>query len=361
MKFVRHIQTPLNAESKLKRLVSLLLAGMAMAGVSAAHARDLTVVSWGGNFQDAQREIDFKPFEKMLGKPVLDQSWDGGIGVIQAKLKAGVPNWDVVEVESEDLGQGCDDGLFEKMDWAQLGGKSNFIPAAVSECGVGTMVWSTGLSYDANVLKNGPTSWADFWNTQKFPGKRALRKGPKYTLEFALMADGVAPKDVYKVLATPAGVDRAFKKLDQLKSNIIWWDAGAVPLQLLASGQVVMTAAYNGRITGIDRSDNRNFKFVFPGSISAVDSWVILKGSPNKADAMKFIAYASRPEVQAKLPQYIAYGMTNVKAQALVPAKYAADLPTAPENQAGAITLNADFWTDNIGPLTQRFNAWLAQ
>ncbi|GGC64811.1 MULTISPECIES: ABC transporter substrate-binding protein [Paraburkholderia] len=337
------------------------MAGALLSAVSVAQARDLTVVSWGGNFQDAQREINFKPFQQILGKPVLDQSWDGGIGVIQAKLKAGEPNWDVVEVESEDLGQGCSDGLFEKLDWTALGGKKSFIPTAVSDCGVGTMVWSTGLSYDANVLKSAPTSWADFWDTKKFPGKRALRKGPKYTLEFALMADGVAPKDVYKVLSTPAGVDRAFKKLDQLKGDLIWWDAGAASLQLLASGQVVMTAAYNGRITGIDRSEKKNFKFVFPGSIYAVDSWVILKGSPNKADAMKFIAYASKPDVQAKLPQYIAYGMTNTKAQALVPPQYAAELPTATENMKSAVPLDADFWTDNIGPLTQRFNAWLAK
>ncbi|WP_408585474.1 ABC transporter substrate-binding protein [Paraburkholderia bannensis] len=342
-------------------LAGCCVAGALVSAASLASARDLTVVSWGGNFQDAQREINFKPFQQELGKPVLDQSWDGGIGVIQAKLKAGVPNWDVVEVESEDLGQGCSDGLFEKLDWSQMGGKKSFIPTAVSDCGVGTMVWSTGLAYDGKALKNGPTSWADFWDTKKFPGKRALRKGPKYTLEFALMADGVAPKDVYKVLGTPAGVDRAFKKLDQLKGDIIWWDAGATPLQLLASGQVVMTAAYNGRITGIDRSEKKDFKFVFPGSIYAVDSWVVLKGSPNKADAMKFIAYASKPEVQAKLPQYIAYGMTNVKAQALVPAQYAADLPTAPENMKSSIALDADFWTDNVGPLTQRFNAWLAK
>ncbi|WP_244107565.1 ABC transporter substrate-binding protein [Burkholderia anthina] len=348
-------------ESKLKLLASCCVAGALLSAVSIAQARDLTVVSWGGNFQDAQREINFKPFQDVLGKPVLDQSWDGGIGVIQAKLKAGEPNWDVVEVESEDLGQGCSDGLFEKLDWTQLGGKKSFIPAAVSDCGVGTMVWSTGLAYDGKALKNGPTSWADFWDTKKFPGKRALRKGPKYTLEFALMADGVAPKDVYKVLGTPAGVDRAFKKLDQLKSDIIWWDAGATPLQLLASGQVTMTAAYNGRITGIDRSEKKDFKFVFPGSIYAVDSWVVLKGSPNKADAMKFIAYASKPDVQAKLPQYIAYGMTNTKAQALVPAQYASELPTAPENMKSSIALDADFWTDNVGPLTQRFNAWLAK
>src|SRR5690606_10178398 len=134
---------------------------------------------------------------------------------------------------------------------------------------------------------------------------------PKYALEFALMADGVAAKDVYDVLSQPEGVDRAFKKLDELKPNLIWWDAGAQPLQLLSSGQVAMTASYNGRISGINKSEGKHFGFVFPGSIYAIDSWVILKDSPNKDEAMDFIAFASKAENMAKLPQYIAYGLPN--------------------------------------------------
>ncbi len=340
---------------------SLIACSMIASSASVAVARDLTVVSWGGNFQDAQRKIFFEPFSKELGKPVLDESWDGGYGVLQAKVKAGVPNWDVVEVESEELALGCADGIYEKIDFDKLGGKDKFLPAAVSDCGVGNIVWSTGISYDKDKLKEEPKSWADFWDVEKFPGKRGLRKGPKYALEFALMADGVAPQDVYDVLSEPEGVDRAFKKLDELKPDMIWWDAGAQPLQLLSSGQVVMTAAYNGRISGINRSEGKHFGFVFPGSIYAIDSWVVLKDSPNKDDAMNFIAFASKAENMANLPQYIAYGLPNVDAGKLVPAEYQPELPTSPDNLKDAIPLNVDFWTDNLESLTQRFNAWLAQ
>jgi putative spermidine/putrescine transport system substrate-binding protein len=340
---------------------SLIACSMIASSASVAAARDLTVVSWGGNFQDAQRKIFFEPFSKEIGKPVLDESWDGGYGVLQAKIKAGVPNWDVVEVESEELALGCADGIYEKIDWDKLGGKDKFLPAAVSDCGVGNIVWSTGISYDKDKLKEEPKTWADFWDVNKFPGKRGLRKGPKYALEFALMADGVAAKDVYDVLSTPEGVDRAFKKLDELKPNLIWWDAGAQPLQLLSSGQVAMTASYNGRITGINQSEGKHFGFVFPGSIYAIDSWVVLKGSPNTDAAMNFIDFASKAENMAKLPQYIAYGLPNVDAGKLVPAEYQPELPTSPENLEGAIPLDVDFWTDNLESLTQRFNAWLAQ
>ncbi|MBN9047198.1 MAG: ABC transporter substrate-binding protein [Rhizobiales bacterium] len=347
------------------KLARLALFGGLLATAAAfavpASARDLTVVSWGGNYQDAQREIYFKPFEKKTGKPLLEESWDGGYGVIQAKVKAGNPNWDVVQVEAEELALGCADGLYEKIDWSKLGGKDKFLKSAVSDCGVGAIVWSTAIAYNGDKLKDGPKSWADFWDVKKFPGKRSLRKGAKYTLEFALMADGVPKEKVYDVLSTPEGVDRAFKKLDELKPYIVWWEAGAQPLQLLASGEVVMASAYNGRITAIDRDEKRNFKVVWPGSIYAVDSWVILKNAANKDAGMDFIAFASEADNQVKLPKYIAYGLPNKEAASKVPAEYAADLPTAPENLKEGIPLDVDFWIDNSEELTKRFNAWLAQ
>lgn len=340
---------------------TIIASTVLMTGGFSAQARDLTVVSWGGNFQDAQRKIFFEPFAAAIGKPVLDESWDGGYGVLQAKVKAGVPNWDVVEVEAEELALGCADGIYEKLDWDKLGGKDAYLPAAVSDCGIGNIVWSTGLSYDGEKLAEGPKTWADFWDTKKFPGKRGLRKGPKYALEFALMADGVPANKVYEVLSAEGGVDRAFKKLDELKADIIWWDAGAQPLQLLSSGQVVMTSAYNGRISGINRTEGKKFGFVFPGSVYAIDSWVILKDSPNKDAAMDFIAYSSKAENQAKLPEFIAYGLPNLGATKLVPEQFQKELPTTDENISGAIALDVDFWTDNSEELTQRFNAWLAQ
>lgn len=347
--------------SKATILVGSLLVGLLTVGAQTAHARDLTVVSWGGNYQDAQRKIYFQPFSALLGKPVLEESWDGGIGVLTAKVKAGTPNWDVVQVESDELALGCADGLFEKLDWSKLGGKDLFIPSAVNTCGVGAIVWSTGLSYDADRLKTAPTSWGDFWDTKKFPGKRALRRGPKYALEFALLADGVPADKLYAVLETPGGVDRAFKKLDELKSNIIWWDAGAQPLQLLSSGEVVMTAAYNGRISGINKAEGKHFKTVWPGSIYAVDSWVVLKNTENKQVALDFVAFASKAENQVKLPEFIAYGLPNKDAAKAVPVSLAPDLPTFPSNIESAIPLNVDFWVDNSEALTKRFNAWLAR
>lgn len=344
----------------LSALGAGLIAALGLSGAP-AQAQSLTVVSWGGAYQEAQKKIYFEPFAKTKGLKLLDEAWDGGVGVIRAKVQAAQATWDVVQVEAEELVLGCEEGLYEKIDWAKLGGKDKFIPAAVNDCGVGAIVWSTALSYDADKLKEGPRSWADFWNVAKFPGKRSLRGGPKYTLEFALMADGVAVNDVYKVLRTPAGVERAFKKLDEIKSQIVWWKSGAQPIQLLASGEVVMTSAYNGRVSAANRTDKKNFKVVWDGSIYAVDSWVVLKNSANKGASMDYIAFASAPDNQKSLPEYIAYGLTNKAAVAAVDPKYTAELPTTPANIEGAIPIDAAFWVENIDKLTERFNAWAAK
>ena len=340
-----------------------LLLGAALLGAMAggAEARDLTVTSWGGNYQDAQREVYFEPFSKKTGTKLVEDSWNGGVGALRAKVEGGNSNWDVVQVEAEELELGCEEGLFEQLDWSALGGKDKFIPAAVHECGVGAIVWTTLLTYDGARLKDGPKSWADFWNTEKFPGKRGLRRGPKYTLEFALMADGVEPSQVYQTLGTDAGLERAFKKLDQLKSSIVWWEAGAQPQQLLASGEVVMTSAYNARIAAANKSDNRYFRIVWPGGVYAVDSWVILRDSPNKASGMDLIAFMSDPNNQKNLPPKVPYGVTNKAATALVDPAVLPNMPTEPGNLAAGLELDTEFWVANIERLTERFNAWVGQ
>jgi putative spermidine/putrescine transport system substrate-binding protein len=345
-----------------------LLAGAAiggMLGLTATHAapaRDLTIVSWGGSYQDAQRKIYFEPFMSETGIKLVEDSWNGGVGTLRAKVEGGNADWDVVQVEAEELVLGCEEGLFETLDYEKIGGRDAFIPDAVHECGVGTIVWSTALTYDGDKLgDNPPASWADFFNTERFPGKRGLRKGPKYALEFALMGDGVPANEVYDVLGTPEGIDRAFRKLDSIKQDIVWWEAGAQPLQLLASGEVAMTAAYNGRVSAANQSDKRNFRIAWDGNIYAIDSWVILKDSPNQDPAYRFIAFASDPQRQKDLPPLVPYGVTNKAASGLIDPSVLPNVPTAPDNLSAGLAIDADFWVENIEPLTERFNAWVAQ
>jgi putative spermidine/putrescine transport system substrate-binding protein len=216
------------------------------------------------------------------------------------------------------------------------------------------------MAYNSEKLSVAPTGWKDFWDTQKFPGKRSLRKGAKYTLEIALMADGVDYADVYKVLGTKEGVDRAFNKLDQIKTSLQWWEAGAQPMQFLASGDVVMSTAFNGRVFSAQES-GAPVQTVWKGSIYAIDSWAIPKGSKNKAIAEQFIGFSLRPENQKIHTEKLGYGSTNLHTASLLDPTLAARLNTAPANLAQAMPMNSEFWVDHGEELEQRFNAWVAK
>lgn len=348
---------------ELKRVVAVagLLVGAGGIPTQVMAERPLTVVSWGGSVQEIQKQVYFKPFAASTGQQIIDETWNGGLGVIRSKVEAGTDSgWDVVQVESEDLQIGCEEGLYETIDWSKVGGKGNYIDMAVSDCGVGTAVFSVILAYDKNKLSNAPTGWADFFDTKKFPGKRALNQSPKWTLEIALMADGVKPADVYSVLSTPQGVDRAFAKLDTIKNNVIWWKSGAQPSQLLASGEVAMAAAYNGRIDTANRDDKRNFGIVWNGALTAIDSWVILKTSPYKDAAYKYLNFVGRPENQAKYGALVAYGVTSKGANDVIDPKRLADLPTSPEHLKMSVATSDKFWIENFDRLSARFNTWAA-
>ncbi len=338
-----------------------MIALAAVVATGASSARDLTVVGWGGSSQAAQREVFYRAFSAQAGVPVTEDSWSGGLGILRSRVQAGNPTWDLVQVEADEVRIGCEEGLFERVDWAALGGRAAFMPGAYSECGFGFVVWSVGLAYDGSRLQTAPTSWADFWDTQRFPGQRTLRRGPKYTLEIALMADGVPPAEVYNVLRTPAGVDRAFRKLEALRRNIVWWTAGAQPGQLLASGEVTMAAAYTGRMFAARADDNRDFRVVWNGSIYAIDFWTVLRGSQNRDAAMRMMQFIARPENLGRYPTRVAYGITHRQAAAQIDPAVLPTTPTAPDNLAVSLELDVEFWTDNLEELTQRFNAWAAR
>ena len=328
-----------------------------------AQARDLTVAGFGGSSQDAQHKVFLVPFAQQTNIKVLEDTYPGGIGVLRTKGRSGNPEWDIVLVTAEEAVLGCEEGLFEKLDWNRIGPRTDFVPQAYNDCGVGHVVWTTTQIYDGNRFKDGPKSWADFWNLDKFPGKRGMKTGPKYTLEFALMADGVPLKDVYSVLNTPAGVDRAFKKLDRIKSNIVWWTAGAQPQQLLLSGEVALSVGFPSRTGFENHNSGKNFKVVWNESMYAVDFVTMMKGTPNKEAATKLINFWTRPENQSKIPPLSFQSVTNIKANKVAMDNnpdIVSDLPTYPANFSNALPFASDFWVDNIDQLNQRFNAWVA-
>jgi putative spermidine/putrescine transport system substrate-binding protein len=350
----------------------LMTSALVMAGVAAlaltltkpaaAEDKALTVVSWGGAYQASQQEAYIKPFAKETGTKITEEEYNGEIAKIRAMVEAKAVTWDVVDIDTQTALAGCAEGILEPIDYAKIGvDKSKMIGGDQFDCAVPTILYSTIFAYDADKLKDGPKTVADLFDLQKFPGKRALQKNPFINLEWALMADGVATKDLYKVLNTKEGVDRAFKKLDTIKKDVVWWEAGAQTPQLLADGQVVMGSTWNGRIYNAIKNDHKNFVIVWDGQAPDYDLWAIPKGDPRADLAYQFIAFSTKAENQANQTNYISYGPANTEATPHIKPDVLKDLPSAPDNMKNAITVDPQFWADHGEELRDRFNAWLAQ
>jgi putative spermidine/putrescine transport system substrate-binding protein len=339
-----------------KKIIAVSLLG-SIALANQAMAEKITVISYGGASKDAQQVAFYKPFKEHSGTDIVAGEWNGEMAKLKAMVETKSVNWDVLDVEDTDLARGCEEGLFENIDYSKISSKGDLISGAQQECGVGIFVWSNVLAYNPDKLKEAPKDWKDFWDTKKFPGKRSLRKSARGSLEFALMADGVPVADVYKTLSTPDGVNRAFAKLDELKPFIQWWEAGAQPPQYLVSGDVVMSSAYSGRIHAVQKT-GVNLKTVWNQNLYQFDDWAIPKGTPNLAAAYEFINFAMRPEQQKIYTEKMAYGPSNNIAASLLDKSLASDLPTAPENMKNALKIDVDFWLEYGESLEERFIAW---
>ena len=335
--------------------LSLSLRGLVLAGLAFAApwtvARDLTVVSVGGALQESFRKAYWQPYAAAKSEKLVEDSNVVGLTKVKAMVESGNVIWDLVQMDEEDVVVGCDSGLLEKIDWASAAPATRDLPRELmNPCGVPAMLWAKVLSYDSKRLPDGPKSWADFWDTKRWPGKRALRKQAKQTLEIALMADGVPAAEVYKLLATKAGQDRAFAKLDQIKKDVQWWEAGAQPIEWLASGAVVMASAYNGRIDAANK-EGRSLAMVWKNQVYGPTDWVVVKGSPNKAKALALIDYMSAPAQQKLFAETIPYGPANPKAQALLSKAVLDKLPNAPQNIDQPLLQNTAFWADHLDEL----------
>lgn len=342
------------------------VAGLAIAAslatLSPAFAQDtLTATTFGGAFEKAAVKAWIEPYSAASGVKVVTEQYDGGLAKLRAMVEAGNTTWDLLDLESNDAISGCDEGLLTKLDPKLLGDVDDFIAGAVLPCAVASMVWSTVYAYDTTKLSPGPTTIADFFDTAKFPGKRGLRKTPKGALEWALLADGVPASEVYATLGTPEGIDRAFKKLDTIKSDVVWWEAGAQPPQLLSDGAVVMTMAYNGRIYDAQKNENKPFKIVWDGQVYDYEWWGIPTGTKHLDEAQKFIEFFAKPEQIGQLSKYIAYAPPRKSSIPMIDKAVLSDLPTAPENFKNGLQIDATFWADNFDDINARFTSWLGQ
>ena len=359
-----------------KTLIATAVATTMVAGSVQAegHSEEITVVSWGGAYTVSQVEAYHKPWMAATGNTIVSDDYNGGLAEIKAQVMAENVTWNLVDVELSDAVRGCDEGILEVMDHSVLPDGDNgvpaaedFLPGALVECAVGNIVWSTVFIHDESKIQ-GVDGLTDFFDLNKFPGKRGMRKGAKPNLEFALMADGVEPADVYEMLSTDAGVDRAFAKLDTIKDSMVWWESGAQPPQLLADGEVTMTTAYNGRVFNAIASEGKPFVINWDGQVWDLDLWVIPKGASNQEATMDFVKFSTGTKPLADQASWIPYGPLRKSSFGLVGSFHdkpeldmAPHMPTAPDNFKRALQNDFEFWADNSDQLNERFNAWLTK
>lgn len=335
------------------KTTSAILSLALMLGVSSqALAADMVFTSWGGTTQDVQKSAWADKFTVKDGIKVLE---DGptDYGKIKAMVEANGVTWDVVDVEGDYAIQAGGNGLLEKLDFKTID-KSSLDPRFVTDYSVGSFYYSFVIGCNKDAVKACPTTWADLFDTKKFPGKRAFYKwSAPGVIEAALLADGVPADKLY-----PLDLDRAFKKLDTIKSEIIWWTGGAQSQQLLASAEAPFGSFWNGRLTAlaatgvkVEASWNQN--------ITAADTLVVPKGSKNRDAAMKFIAFATSPAAQAEMAAGTGYAPTNTKSPALMDPAIAKTLP----DQQTASQVNGDmaYWAKHRDEIGTRWYAWQAK
>jgi putative spermidine/putrescine transport system substrate-binding protein len=342
----------------MKTMKSAALAALVgLAAASAAHGQEIRVLHYGGVFGQAMKEAFFDPAAKEMKIPVIDQSRTD-MAKIKASVESGKPEWDVVNVNTLEVGRGSREGLWEKIDWSIIDPKVAGAAGAL-EYGVPFIGFTIGLTYSTKEYPDpakAPKSWADFWDVKKFPGPRALENRVRYQLEFALLADGVARDKLY-----PLDVDRAFRKLDEIKPHIVTWARPPVqPLELLMRGEVVMApvlsdVAFDAIKKGAPIAP------VWNEALYLTNSWTVVKGTPNLKKAMEFIKTITQPSYEAALAELTGYGPMNADALPLIKPETKKLLATDTDNLKQAVQFENEYWAKNEAALIERWNKWLAQ
>jgi putative spermidine/putrescine transport system substrate-binding protein len=339
----------------MKRLLLVVLALLGFAAPALAQ-RELTIVAGGGRLQEHMRATLFRGFTQQTGIPLRDASYDYNVGPIRAMVQANNVTWDVVMVEAPDLIRGCEDGIFERIDWSVVG-RDKFLPDGATTCGAGAIGWGVAVFRDLNRNPTGPSNWREFWDVQRFPGRRALRRGARMTMEMALMGDGVAASEVYRVLATPEGQRRAFAALDRIRPHLQFWTGGQQPLELVNAGEVAFAAGYTGRVaTAI--TNGAKLDLNWDTLLFAYDYWAVVRGTPHRAEAMRLVDFiTSTGPLRALAELWPINPVTAAVANdATIRERYPLMLS---RHQDRGLHIDTEFWLDQGPDLEQRFAAWL--
>ncbi len=361
-------------------LTKTLLASTALtvaAGV--AHSDEMTIVSWGGAYSASQLNAYHTPYTEKTGTKIInDESSAEAVSKLRAMNEAGNVTWDVVDVVASDALRLCDEGLAMEIDPDTMladapdGTKASedFGDLLVGDCFIPQIVYSTTVGYRTDLVGDTPpTDICAIFDTDAYPGKRSLEKRPIGNMEWALLCDGVEKGEIYDLLETAEGQQKALDKLATIKDDVVWWSAGADTPQLLADGEVVMGSTYNGRLFSLIAEQNQPVAMLWDAQVFDLDGWIIPTGlsDERKARALDYIMFATDTQRLADQSKYISYGPARKSSAPLV-GKHATlgidmapHMPTDPENAKNTFLYNYEFWADYRDDIDAKFQAWLVK
>lgn len=364
-------------------LVALPFAAIAADELPACEncADSMTIVSWGGAYSASQQNAYHNPYMEMTGVEIInDESSAEAVAKLRAMAEAGNITWDVVDVVAADAMRLCDEGLAMEIDHDEmLAAAPDGTPASedfgdliVSDCYIPQIVYSTTFGYRTDVEAWGgaePTSVCDVFDLEAFPGKRSLERRPIANMEWALICDGVDIGDVYDVLETDEGVERAFAKLDTIKEDTIWWTAGAETPQRLADGEIVLGSTFNGRLFSLIEEQGQPVKMLWDWQMFDLDGWIIPADLPEERlnRALHYVRFATDTQRLADQAKYISYGPARASSAPLVSThaelgiEMAPHMPTDPANAENTFLFNYEWWADNRDDLDAKFQAWITR
>ncbi|SNT38699.1 putative spermidine/putrescine transport system substrate-binding protein [Actinomadura meyerae] len=351
---------------KTTRLLAIAsAAGLAVAlsacgGGSGASDSSLTVTMWGGAAQKAHVDSYFTPWAKTKNVTIKQDS-PTDYAKIKAQVEAGKVSWGPTEVEPNFANTACAAGLLEKLpqDILDKAKATGVAESQLGPCAIPILQYSFTIAYNSKTFSGAhPTTWAEFFDTQRFPGKRGFWKyATGGMFEAALLADGVKPDQLY-----PLDIDRAFRKLESIKRDIVFFDTGDQMTQMLASGEAPLVQAWSGRIFQA-RQAGEKVANEWKDNLVSYDQIVVPKGYPNKDLAFEWMRwFLDNPKAQAADAEASIYGPASEKALDLVPEAVRKELPGFPANAQGSAGLvDYGYWAENYDGVTERLNAWIAK
>ncbi|MBA2247249.1 MAG: extracellular solute-binding protein [Chloroflexia bacterium] len=303
-----------------------------------------------GEYLDAVTIAFFDAFAMATGATVRHQDFgrEGVAGVID-QVESGETVWDVLLVPGEEVLPLAQAGYLEPIDYNVVDPTALYAELMFQH-GVGARMYSTTIVFPP--AADPPANWTSFWDVSTTPGTRALRKSPIGTLEFALLADGVAMPDLY-----PLDTSRAFAALDRIRDTTIFYEDSKQPVELVRTGQVALASAWNVRTDLPDVVSLVSPQWT--GGMVSADSWIIPRGAPNQDVGMSFINFATRAVPSANFSRLQSFGPVNQDALALLRPDIIERLPNAPGRLALQFFQNWGFWAEFRESLIVQFNDWL--